>query len=155
MRYESYGKDPGFASRIGLLAVGFTGFDFGSKDAHQPPRDQSEQVRNRGLISSLKSLLAKVQSMLVRVSRTIVEARERRRTLEVLEGLDDRLLRDIGLTRGDVIDLRLGQSEISKVAARGKPRSITPVEEKTGSQPIPFPKKTRHPSDGDDFKQAA
>jgi uncharacterized protein YjiS (DUF1127 family) len=53
---------------------------------------------------------ASLSSSLSAAAQAIAAMFRFRRTLKALEALDDRQLRDIGLTRGDLTDLRMASS---------------------------------------------
>ncbi len=155
MSYKNFNSDPRFTSRIGLLATGFTGFNFGRGDAEWTARNHPRKNKNSGSIPLLKRVLDHCKTLTVRFRDGIDHFMRRRRALAALEGLDQRLLRDIGLTQNDILDLRYARANVSQINARRKPELKIPAGTWSAGQTVPFPEKKRAPRDGEDFRQAA
>jgi uncharacterized protein YjiS (DUF1127 family) len=80
-------------------------------------REQSEAV-NALARSAMRKLAQSVRTLVgngIRLARTLAAERRLRRDMRVLHALEDRALRDMGLTRG----------EINRVVRHGRPRSHT------------------------------
>jgi len=76
-----------------------------------------------------KSIVALLGQVKRRLSNAIASIRERqaqKRNLRRLAGLNDHILEDIGISRGDVIALQMGQIDLRQLEAqRFKKRSAT------------------------------
>ena len=155
MRYENFNSDPRFTSRIGLFAAGLTGYNFGRGNAEWTARNHPRENKSSGSSSLLKRVLDQFKTLTVHVRDRINHFMSRRRALAALEGLDQRLLRDIGLTQGDVLDLRYGQADASQINARRKPKLKIPAVTRSAGQTVPFPENKRGTRNGEDFRQAA
>jgi uncharacterized protein YjiS (DUF1127 family) len=62
-----------------------------------------------------------------RLAKAIVSFRERqaeKRSLRLLSGLNDHILDDIGITRGDVIALQMGQIDLHQLEAQRSRMSV-------------------------------
>ena len=75
------------------------------------PREQLRINRRPGMI-------ARFLGALVEAFGDIKEARERRRTMNLLEALDDRTLKDIGIDRSEIASLALELSEDQAIRSR-------------------------------------
>jgi uncharacterized protein YjiS (DUF1127 family) len=64
--------------------------------------DRAHQDRADALVRAGHRLVTAVVGVAVRTSDAVRQWRERRRATHELQSLDDRLLKDIGITRGEV-----------------------------------------------------
>jgi uncharacterized protein YjiS (DUF1127 family) len=80
-------------------------------------REQSEAVNAlaRSAMRKLAQWVGTLAASGIRLARTLAAERRLRRDMRVLHALEDRALRDMGLTRG----------EIDRVVRHGRPRSHT------------------------------
>jgi len=75
--------------------------------------------RGRGIRA--RTIVALFGSIKHRLAKTIASIREnqvKKRNLRLLAGLDDHLLEDIGITRGEVIAVQMGQIDMRRLIAR-------------------------------------
>jgi uncharacterized protein YjiS (DUF1127 family) len=79
-----------------------------------------------------KSIIALFEVVRGRLAKVIASMRERqqaKRNLRLLAGLNDHVLEDIGITRGDVIAAQLGQIDMRQLETRrSKNRSATQLQ---------------------------
>lgn len=87
---------------------------FGSN--YSTDEKQARSIRSRSFLNLLGAIKASVQNF-IEDSKT--EARNHQATKDLFQ-LDDRLLRDIGLSRDDLYELRLGSNSFEALNARRK-----------------------------------
>lgn len=93
----------------------------GVRGAAVPPTVHDQHDRKHGA----SPLVAAIEAITRRIHAGIELYRQhaaRRMSLRQLQYLDERLLRDVGLTRGDMIDLRLGVITPNGLDARRESR---------------------------------
>ena len=80
------------------------------------------EIRSKSIVA----LLGQVKHRLSNVIAAIRDRQAQKRNVRRLAGLNDHMLEDIGLTRGDVIAVQMGQIDLRQlVAQRFKNRSAT------------------------------
>ena len=88
---------------------------------HDAERSDSTPLANRGRLAGSGSAAALLRRVGAGLSALIASLRERRaqkQNLRRLAQLNDHLLEDIGLSRGDVIALQLGQVDVKQLEAK-------------------------------------
>ena len=88
-------------------------FSTGSID-YAAAENHAHRIRSRSVITLLQLIRDKISSNL----QALQQRREQRRGIERLTQLNDHMLEDIGLTRGDVSAAQLGQIDLSQLEAR-------------------------------------
>ncbi len=71
---------------------------------------------------SVLELSARIKGLLSNALQSIREHYQEKRKIHNLAALDDHILEDIGITRGDVVALQLGQIDLEQLEAQ---RSVT------------------------------
>ena len=96
---------------------------------HSTNRIDYAAAASHGRAIRAKSIVALFGLVKRRLSNVIASIRERqaqKRNLRRLAGLNDHILEDIGISRGDVIALQMGQIDLQQLEAqRFKKRSAT------------------------------
>ena len=101
------------------------GIDYAAAENH------AHRIRSRSVITLLQRIGEKISSTL----QALQQRHEQRRGIEQLTRLNDRTLEDIGLTRGDVSAVQLGQIDLSQLEARrneGTSSAVVPLRNVAG-----------------------
>jgi uncharacterized protein YjiS (DUF1127 family) len=88
---------------------------------HNTDKIDYAAAANHGREIRAKSIVALLGQVKRRLSKAIAAIRERhtqKRYLAHLSGLNDHILEDIGISRGDVIGLQMGQLDLRQLEAR-------------------------------------
>ena len=86
---------------------------------------------------SIVALFRKIRDQLSKAIATIRDRQAQKFKIRHLAGLNDHILEDIGITRGDVIALQLGQIDLQQLEVqRGKRRSTTHLHQATVTRNI-------------------
>jgi uncharacterized protein YjiS (DUF1127 family) len=88
---------------------------------HNTDKIDYAAAANHGREIRAKSIVALLGQVKRRLSKAIAAIRERhtqKRYLAHLSGLNDHILEDIGISRGDVIALQMGQLDLRQLEAR-------------------------------------
>jgi uncharacterized protein YjiS (DUF1127 family) len=93
------------------------GIDFAAVENH------AHRIRSRSVITLLQRIGEKINSTL----QALYQRREQRRGIQRLTRLNDRMLEDIGFTRGDVIAAQQGQIDLSQLKARRNEGTSSPA----------------------------
>ena len=93
------------------------GIDYAAAENH------AHRIRSRSVITLLQRIGEKINSTL----QALYQRREHRRGIQRLTRLNDRMLEDIGFTRGDVIAAQQGQIDLPQLEARRNEGTSSPV----------------------------
>lgn len=86
-----------------------------------PPTEHDQHIRNRGaspFVATVKDLEHRFRASIERYRQQAAD----RLSFRQLQQLDERLLKDIGLTRGDLINVQLRVTTLGEIDARRKSR---------------------------------
>jgi uncharacterized protein YjiS (DUF1127 family) len=97
--------------------AGGIGIDYATAKNH------AHKIRSRSVITLLQQFREMISSTL----QSLQQRHEQRRDIERLTRLNDHMLEDIGLTRGDVSAAQLGQIDLSQLGARRNEGTSSPV----------------------------
>ncbi len=101
------------------------GIDYAAAENH------AHRIRSRSVITLLQRIGEKINSTL----QALDQRRAQRRGIQQLTRLNDHMLEDIGLTRGDVIAAQQGQIDLSQLEARrnkGTSSAVVPLRNVAG-----------------------
>ena len=107
-----------------------TGYGFAGGDTRNTVEleRRAHEIRSRSVHALLRGLRDSIASLL----STIRERSRRRQALAALSGLSDHYLEDIGLTRGDVTAVELGQVTLESLNAERRVRLSAEARELAG-----------------------
>jgi uncharacterized protein YjiS (DUF1127 family) len=74
--------------------------------AYQRPSTSEQESRMTTATRTATTIAARAAGLVLVIGRALVGVITKRRRLPTVETLDERLLRDIGLTRADIADMR-------------------------------------------------
>ncbi len=98
--------------------------------------ERARKLRARQSVGTASKLGHWVHARLERYRQQAAYRRELRQLLQ----LDDRLLKDVGLTRGDLVSVQLGATTLEELNAqresRRRVRSLDPVSSLNDGQPV-------------------
>ena len=91
---------------------------------------REHELHSRAIRSnSVHALLGAIGSLLRDAVAGYRERRQQRKAVEALSQLNDHYLEDIGLTRGDIIAVRLGQTSLEELDTDRRARlAVAPLE---------------------------
>ena len=153
MRIEDFDRDTGFAARLGNLSLGFTGHFFATESACGVAIHQDSKEKH-GVGQGVVRAVAACSTWALRIRERFINRLRRRHTLATLEGLDWQLLHDIGLSYGDILDLRYGQTSVEQINARKYSKDES-TERTCSLKLVPDRHDNLYSGDNSEFRRAA